>query len=197
MKRIRLKVIDRTGNNYQVSLGNGACRIFASKRTAVSFLGDTNKFLTKQLYELRSIYMSTWIKYNHSWGYFMNDRFYGISKKVSHEKIITDNINAIEQRFQLVVDRCHYGNGNHLTFTGLLVIASSIKEIIAVLNDYAKSKSSTADLFEYDSLHDRTTKVETELRNYARVQWSEQTKSALHEKMVPPRQAPVMQVLKR
>jgi hypothetical protein len=161
MKEIKLVKYSKDGKKFSVSLGNGTIFDFTSKRLTLKFLAETSRFLTGSLYEARSIYISVWNKFQLSWGYFQSN-----SELFLEGENCQDLLTRISKSFDLAVNRSHWENGNHFSFTHIFSVIQSQKEIIKALNKVFELKGTTHEIYECEAMYNRLINLECELKNY-------------------------------
>jgi len=86
---------------YSVFLGNNYRTIFSSKRDALKFIADTNKYLSVKMHQVNNLYGQTISVYRLCWPYFFHNkkggRNRGFDERKCEEniKIVTDQLNRL------------------------------------------------------------------------------------------------------
>jgi hypothetical protein len=170
MKKVDLLNFTHDREGYKVCLGNGTIHYFSNEKAVKKFLVDTNKFLTRQLYDVRSIYISTWTIYQNNWCYFKHDKAtMGIQQYVDDRTLAAD-LAQCQENFNYVISRCQYTNGNHFTFRHLLQSIELLKHCIKVLDQLFAKKSNAMDTYANQSLFRRLLQAETEINQYGQLE---------------------------
>lgn len=169
----RIKLINYTAPNtdsvlvkdrlYSVSLGNGYTNSFASKTETLAFLAQTNRDLSHKLYELNFLYADVMRIYRLAWPYFETG-----SKRVPNnlQGIVLEKIADTEHIFNLLVDRGHWENGNHLAFQHFQAIIGLLKEICTLLAELYGTKNHSVNMYECSGLITRLNYIHTAIVMY-------------------------------
>lgn len=145
-------------NYYRVALGNNYTVEFTSKRDALAFLAETNRFLNGQLYQLSSLYADSFRLYRNAWIYFAHGKSNGLNDV---QYICSAKITAIESAFNLAVDRSQWENGNFLVFAQLNFIVDEITALCNNLKRVFEHRGITNSLYEADSFISRANFIKT------------------------------------
>jgi len=170
MKKVELKNITKSSNQYSVYLGNGTAHKFSSNRNALQFLNITNRFLTQRLYDARELYSSVWNKYQHQWGYFSHNKKSMDSELRETDRLCHQLLTGCDDSFNQVVIHCGLTNGNYFVFIKLNNIIDNLSETIRHLSNMSRKQSATAELYCYDNLFKRLQNLKSELSNYGFVE---------------------------
>lgn len=169
MKRIQIKEIKHPDKSsvyinqkqYCIFLGNELRYYFKSEKAALKFLADTNRMLNNKLHELNYIYGLVFIEYRKIWFYCEN-RFKEFDDKFNS---ITASIN---KKFDIIVARSHWNNGNYLTFKHMFDIARLLSEALIFIKKLYNHKNYYKDLQLIDMNLDRISKIVEGLKNWKR-----------------------------
>ncbi len=167
MKQIKLIGINRQKDGYCVYLGNGTQHTFSSEKKALRFLAITNQFLTQKLYEIRAIYIEAWIKFQNNWGYFEHNKPSMSSDLRQMQRGCEESFKTCEDRFNIIIDRDDWTNGNFFAFKNLFTVCASLKDAALMLNSITRKRSSTFELYAIDNLFSRICSVEKEIKEYS------------------------------
>jgi len=161
MKLIKIKHYSISNKTYKVPIGNGITRAFDSKKKALKFLADTNRFLNTKLHELNFIYSDVYLQYRRNWFYFDHHKSPGASL-FALERTVRTYLSQTEETFDLICSRSGYENGNYFVFAHFKTIFNGLKAAIRSLQKLQKSKSSAVDIHKLQVLYDRIIHLENE-----------------------------------
>lgn len=171
MKKIVLKQFAKAGKTYSVSLGNGTIHTFHSKRALQNFLNQTNKFLSKKLFEVHSIYMMLWTEYQRCWFYFGYGKEKGSwSLHTTEENKCKEVLSSCESSLAFAADISDRTNGNHLSFKNIHVAISYLKDAVKILRPLHKKRSITADVYRLDFIFQQLLHSENHLNSYGQLE---------------------------
>lgn len=148
---------------YCVSLGNGYKVQFASEKETKAFLSETNRELNTKLYELNFLYSDMLRLYRSSWLYFEPGKISGLA---NIESLCNQKMQAIENSFNLLVDRSGFENGNHLVFSHFQSIIEQIKSVCDLLAMIFTKRGLTSSLYECNSFVLRAEYIATSITIY-------------------------------
>lgn len=171
MKKVVLKHFSKSESGYTISLGNGTVHTFPSKRIATDYLNKTNKFLTIQLFEAHTIYMSLWQEYQRCWFYFG----YGANKgkwslHAQEQRKCSENLKDAEECLSAAIDRSDYENGNRFSFQNIRVAIQLLKQTTKILIPLHTKRSNTADVYRLNSFIVRLVYLENKLNSYGQLE---------------------------
>ena len=166
MKKVSLKQISQTGKEYRVYLGNGTAHNFSSRRDATLFLGKTNEYLTRKLYECKELYTSVFSRYQDNWGYFKHDKKTFTVEFFDRDRAAQKKLSEVQVSLNFIVDRCHHVNGNYFTFSHFRALLNNLKDVVKILNWINSTRSKREELYAYSTIFERIIKVENDLSNY-------------------------------
>lgn len=167
MKKVSIDKFSQQGSKYYVYLGNGTVTTFTQKQQAQQFLNQTNQFLTGQLYSLRQVYKQVSELYIDSWGYFRHDKKTMDSALYAADRAVKNNLRAIENAFDICIDRANWNNGNYFAFQHLITANDGLKNALKELSPVLASKSIAAESYKIDFLFNNLLNIDNSLRNYA------------------------------
>lgn len=194
MKQVTINKYHKRQGQYVVFLGNGTAHKFNQDRQAKKFLCNTSKFLTSNLYDMRFIYSQIENSYNRNWGYFFHDKKTMSSKKSLEDNFCKETLRAIQDQFDLIVERSEFTNGNYFAFQKSINIIKECKRVVHTLDKLHKSKSNAADRYEYDAIFDRLTQLETKLNNYSEREAHELFTMPVHLDKIKEEYLPVLKI---
>jgi hypothetical protein len=167
MKHVTINKFHKQNKNYVVYLGNGTCHNFKQERQATQFLATTSKFLTKNLYELRMSFNQITVQYNSDWAYFFHDKKTMSSKKSMDDAFCKETLRAIQDTFDIIIERCEFTNGNYFAFQKSIHIVKELKRVVLQLDKLHKSKSNAAERYEFDTYYENLDRLENKVQNYS------------------------------
>lgn len=148
MKQINLSQIGQPNKKhpylehrlYRVSLGNGY--VFKSKSVikARAFLAQTNKFLNLQLHTINRLYIEVFRIYRANWFYLENN-FEDL------ETLAIKSFKNIDDRFNLIIKRGDWTNGNHYVFNHLLSVTDTMHELCVAFSKLQYKKSNMPEYY--------------------------------------------------
>ena len=180
MKTIRLKQICKKGKAYEINLGNGTSNCFSSQREAVSFLFNTNLFLTQKLHELHKVYCEVWNSYQSNWFYLDNDRKTPKFAIKETERRCVRNFEAISDLFNLSVERCAFPNGNYFVFIHFFKVTEYLEETIRMLAEIFGKHSNTNAICIMDINIKHVSYTRNELTNFGKFSTTKTFKIPTH-----------------
>ena len=156
---------------YHVYLGNAVHKEFKNLKDAKKFLADTNRFLNFKLQETNSILVEVYGHYRRNWFYFSARKRAMDYKDMKKEIICEQAFKDIERSFNLMIERSHLNNWNHLIFSHFDKICNNFYQVIEVLKVINKSKSNAVDLHQLEMLYQRTCIVQDSIAKYGTVEF--------------------------
>jgi hypothetical protein len=154
---------------YKCSLGNGYAGLFSSSKELLAFMTETNVFLNEKLHELNFIYIELFGFYRLAWFYLDQQKNSQLNLK-GLEQQTTNNINGINQAFNLIVSRSGYTNGNHFVFTHFKSIIKPSLELCGNLLILYKSKGHTDKVYKLNYLVRQLNNLNKELEIYPKTE---------------------------
>jgi hypothetical protein len=165
MKSISLKQFSVTNGTYTVTLGNGITKRFKNRKACLKFLVNCSRFLTLTLVEANAIYAELLVNYRRNWFYFDHNKNPGFALYEA-DRICARDIVEIQNSFNLIIERCHYTNGNHFVFAHFRTIFSTMRCIVIHLKLLQLSKSNAVDVHELQIIFKRLLSMERTLLEY-------------------------------
>lgn len=166
MKTIRLTQITTSGTLYRIHLGNGYIFQFKSLRSARSFLGETNSFLTSVLLDINYQYKLIYSRYRDNWPLFFHN------KKSFQNQCFADN-NRIENVLRSVADLLDHAfkmaptvNGSTWVFCDMVKSIDYLEETLIILSKYHKKRSETVLIYEIKTSITRLSELKFSVLNY-------------------------------
>jgi hypothetical protein len=124
---------------YSVTLGNSVNKWFSNRKDALRYLATINRDLNLKLAELNYIYGFIFSEYRKNWYYFE-------STMKGNDNKINSLFQSINKSFELTVERSHYENGNHFTFSHLYKIIADLNQVGSILIEIMTDKKFYADV---------------------------------------------------
>ncbi len=174
MKRIKIdKIVEPHPNPFYIRdqyfwvwLGNGTKHQFTSKRNALAFLAQVNRFLNNKLHEANFLYCEVFTQYRENWFYFWhNKKNYdnGLNLKL---RLIETRLKDCMEAFDMLVTRSHLPNGNHFVWVHFNNIFNAMDSICSELIALQKSRSNGAEAQVLRILLDRVNITRNQLNGY-------------------------------
>jgi hypothetical protein len=124
---------------YSVTLGNKVNKWFTNRKEALRYLVAINKELNLKLAELNFIYGYIFTEYRKNWYYFEKSM-------AGNDNEINSLFLSINKAFELAVERSHYTNGNHFTFSHIYKIIGDLNAVADILTKIMTDKKFYADV---------------------------------------------------
>lgn len=168
MKRIKIDKVQAPDpkpvyvwqTKYRVALGNGVRKQFTSRKLALAFLADTNRFLNLKLHEANLFYGEVFTEYRNNWFYF--------GENADRSEIKCENLlQQIREPFKLLVTRSNWMNGNDFTWKHLHTIFELLLQVLAELRALHRQKSKYAELRRILIIESRIQFAQSQLNRYA------------------------------
>ncbi len=161
MKKIKIEKYDepRVGSIYTrdkyywVWLGNGSKHRFSNRKHAEAFLARTNRFLNERVFELNRLYVEVFAEYRRLWFYFDRGAMFGNEK-------IENNIEWLNKKFNILIDRSGGENGNMNSFNNMRMIVDMLREIVLTLEELQKRKNNWVEKYNLAVIAARLHEVE-------------------------------------
>ena len=132
-------IIDR--KKYCVSLGNGSRTRFGSKRDALTFLADTNRFLSQQMMILNLLMADIYSEYRSIWPYLKHDKPIPQENLVQKAHSLRAAFRNAEDSLELAVGRSGSTNGNHFTFSHLKKVIVNMEDVLEICTEFYRTRS--------------------------------------------------------
>lgn len=165
---------------YGIHVWWGKKYFFPSKRKAFRFVAITNQFYTQVMYEARMIYIEAWIKYQRSVPYFDHDKSSMGFQNHDMKRKCRAAMRSVEDSFDLMNERDHWDNGNWIVRNHLNAVLDSFRQSVDILRELYRSKNTSMELFELDSIGRRTQALELSLKNFGDIEARSLQKDSLH-----------------
>jgi hypothetical protein len=159
MKTIALKSFLKTGNTYEIGLGNGTIHHFTNAKAANKFLSDTNKFLNDQLFTLNQIVIEIYPHIRTLW--MLNDKY-------QFDRTASQFLDNIEHHLKQTVLRSSSKNGTYYVFIDMRKCCHALKMLIKHLQQFSTIKSTdTIRRYQLNGLFERVQTEYMNLENYS------------------------------
>ncbi|HEY0029185.1 MAG TPA: hypothetical protein VGC65_00390 [Bacteroidia bacterium] len=168
MKEVKLVNVSTVGKTHSVYLGNGTINRFSSLRDAKQFLAQTNNFLTDKLHAFHKTYVEVWNHYQANWFYLDNGRKTNKADFFALERELVAKLNNVSFRFDLIVQRCGFINGNFFAFTHFFSVADELESVIRSLSELYSSHDNANAIYIMDQLIFNIMYARNELNNYGK-----------------------------
>jgi hypothetical protein len=165
VKIVRIKHFSVEGKKYRVAIGNGITREFVNRKLCMKFLADANRFLTMKLHECNFLLSDLQVQFRRNWFYFDNNRSAG-ADLYAMERNCLQNMRAIEDKMDLLVNRASFENGNQFVFAHFRTIFILMMDTMKVLQQLQAKKSSAVEVHKMEVLYIRVRQIEKELFEY-------------------------------
>lgn len=154
---------------YHVILGNGVRKQVKNKQAAISFLNETNRYLTYKLHECNELFISCFTYYRRAWFYFDHPgtgRTHDLAGLYKSERVIESSIESITKAFNILYERSESENGNHFVFVHFSAILSSCATITNELLKFYKTRSIASTIYELEILQTKISYCKRTIDNY-------------------------------
>lgn len=154
---------------YWVNLGNGVKRKFRNKKEALAFLAEVSRLLTYKLHETNELYISLFTYYRRAWFYFDHNPGAGrhaYADWYKMERICRNNIETIENMFDVIYRRHQGENGNYFVFNNFYTIFDAMQKVIANLYALYEPKGMAGVLYELEILNKKVAYCRRTIENY-------------------------------
>lgn len=151
---------------YRAYIGNGYRVKFKSQKDIEKFLVDASSFCTEQMHELNFIYGELFVLFRGTWPYLGHDKKSSKLPLRQIQNICEREFDSIQSKFNLMVDRASFTNGNAFVFTHLQSVISSMDQVAVMLIDQKKSRSAGVETRKLKSIRSRMAKISYDLNKY-------------------------------
>lgn len=143
MKAAKIERFDEKNKNsiltrdhsFRVVLGNNSTNTFSNRKHLTKFLAETNEFLKTKLFELNKIYIEVFTEYRKMWFYFDSKERAIISLRFD------EDITVINKKFDLIIERGGWENGNSFVFIHLNNIVKMFEKVLSDMIEVQRVKS--------------------------------------------------------
>ena len=141
---------------YHLCLWNGKVFYFQNKKDLIFSLNQANFFLNEKMNEINVMLNNIYIQYRQSW-YYCN---------AAQTRNINSNLSSIDNTFELMINRCHYINGNFYVGSWFRQILSSINQILEILISVNKNSLNYVQAVWCESIMSQVDRISNQLLNY-------------------------------
>ncbi len=136
---------------------------FSMRSDLERFISEVNRSLTKGLHEIIDIYMDVSKAYWSCWFYMdSKDRISNHKMRKIQEEGLSQ-LEGIPKMLNLMVDRCHYTNGNPFTFSYFEKIMNILDNIASEMINIRKNRKHYSDVYKLEMLQRRIQNLKTEI----------------------------------
>ncbi len=166
MKHIDINGRQKRPISREIALGNGVRIIFNSKRDAIYFVSETNRFLTECLVIINDTYTSAFMQYRNMWLISSNTKNGTKTHYFDVQKRIRSTFDIVEQLLNKFYS-AHYGsNDPFFSFINLEKAASFLKDSLYDMETFNKARNITAAYYQCKTLKKRCSLVIEEIKKY-------------------------------
>lgn len=141
MKSVNVKLILSGPGPFSISFGDGTLHTFKSKKAAVKFQNDTNRFLTELVYSFNEIFTNLFTLYRECWTFFYNTGNKTHGNNLFDESKIKESISIVDELLEKLTTSHSRQDSYYLPFHDFLIINHELQNIIFLLSNEIQNKS--------------------------------------------------------
>ena len=141
---------------YKLCLWNNKVFYYQNKKDLQFSMNQANFFLNEKMNEINIMLTNIYVQYRQVW-YYCN---------VAQTRNINSSLTIIDSTFELMINRCHYINGNFYVGSWFRQILSSISQILNIIIDVNKNSLNYIQAAWCESLVCQVERIENQIKNY-------------------------------
>lgn len=168
MKQVNITAKRTAKDCKEINLGNGLRKLFTSKRQANQFIADTNRFLTKMLVVLNTVYVDAFREYRAIWFVASNNKTGTRTNYMDEQTKIKSMLQAADTMFDKFNSSAWGSNDPYFSFIDIKKASLFLQEALEVMEDFNRRRNLTAAMYNCLVLRERCLAVKALLEAYGK-----------------------------